>query len=140
MLTISKSTELGKITISNVIFAEIIDEGFRLEKCAGKIWPATKRGRQIGNDLKYSVTDLANNIEVAKGLNSEGIDIEFSTIIKFGAGISSVTDTLCDYIVDTMKDRHNKSVNTIKVRITGIKSKQIARRDLEVIKRYETER
>ena len=100
---------------------------------------ATKKGRQIGSDAKFSISDFAGAIEIEPSLNGDNVDIEFSVIMKFGTSIRSLTDALSDYIADTILQKQNKRPNQIKIRITGVKSRQIARRNLEVIKRYEPE-
>ncbi len=138
-MTLSRENELGTISVSNIFFAQIIADSFNQESCANKVWPATKKGRQIGSDAKFSISDFAGAIEIEPSLNGDNVDIEFSIIVKFGTSIRSLTDVLSDYIADTILQKQNKRPNQIKIRITGVKSRQIARRNLEVIKRYEPE-
>ena len=138
-MTVSKETELGAITISNLLFAQIIADSFRAESCLGKVWPSTKKGRQIGSDTKYNIAEFANNIEVEPSLDGNSVDIEFSIIIKFGAGIRSITDALSDSVAEAVCKKQGRKPNQIKIRIAGVKSRQVARRNLEVVKSYEFE-
>ena len=103
------------------------------------MWPSTKKGRQIGSDAKFSISDFAGNIEVEPSFDGDSVDIEFSVIVKFGTSIRKLTDAVADYIADTIYQKQKKKPNQIKIRIAGVKSRQVARRNLEVIKRYGTE-
>lgn len=138
-MTLSKKTELGTISVSHLFFAQIIADSLQQESCAGKVWPATKRGRQIGNGQKINAGDLAGHIEVNAGEDGEGIDLEFSVITRFGASIQKLTDSLADDIADSLREKQGTPPRQIKIRITGVKSRQTARRELEVIKNYAVE-
>ena len=138
-MTLSRETELGTITISNLLFAQIIADSFKIESCLGKVWPSTKKGRQIGSDTKYNISEFANNIEVERSLYGESVDIEFNIIVKFGTSIRNITDDISDYIADVIYQKQGKKPNQIRIRIAGVKSRQMARRNLEVVKRYESE-
>ena len=80
-MTLSRETELGTITISNMLFAQIIADSFQEESCLGKVWPSTKKGRQIGNDGKYNLSEFAGNIEVESSFEGNSVDIEFNIIV-----------------------------------------------------------
>lgn len=144
-MTLSKETELGTITVSNVLFAQIIGESFKIETCADRVWPATRKGRQIGNDAKFSYQEFASHIDVTSAVEegaenrsekNSAINIEFSIIVKFGTSIRKVTDAIADYVADTLYEKQGKRPDRIKIRISGVKSKQIAKRNLEVVKNY----
>lgn len=138
-MTLSRETELGTISVSNVLFAQIIGESFKAESCKDKVWPSTKKGRQIGSDGKFSLSDFAGHIEVSPSLDGDSIDLEYSVIVKFGTSISSLCDAMADYIAETIFEKQGKRPNQIKIRIAGVKSKQVAKRSAEVIKRYDIE-
>ena len=135
-MTLSRETELGTISVSNILFAQIIADSFQQASCRNKVWPSTKKGRQIGSDAKFSISDFAGNIEVEPSFDGDSVDIEFSVIVKFGTSIRKLTDAVADYIADTIYQKQKKKPNQIKIRIAGVKSRQVARRNLEVIKRY----
>jgi len=135
-LTILKETELGDISISDIMFAQVISECFKSEICSGRVFPATKKGRQIGNDQKYSISEFAGHIETEKSFDGESVDLAFSVIVKFGTSIRSLTDALGDDIANQLEKKLGQKPRQIVIRITGVKSRQIARRNLEVIKRY----
>lgn len=135
-MTVSKETNLGTITVSNLLFAQIIAESFRLEPCEGRVWPATKRGKQIGSDQKFSLSEFAGCIEAVASFNGESADLSFSIIVKFGVSIRRITDVIGDYVAERVCEKLGKKPSQITIRIAGVKSRQVARRNLEVIKRY----
>lgn len=138
-MTLSRDTDLGKITISNGIFAHLILESFHQDNCEGKIWAATKKGRLIALDNKGSFNEFTNSIEIESTDDGKNIEMEFSIIIKFGTSIKKITDHIGDYIANKFYQQYGKKPIQIKIKIAGVKSRQIAKRNLEVIKRYETE-
>lgn len=135
-MSLYKTTNLGKIKISDNVFASIMRDGMQSEGCRGRVWPATKRGKQIGNDVKINLNDFVSSIEVE--LDEFGrVSIDFSVIVRFGTSISKITDILSDYIAEKVKVITGEPPGQIKIRVSGVKSKQIARRNTEVIKTYE---
>ena len=138
VVTISRSTELGTITLSDLIFAEVIERSFNQKECKGRVWPATSRGRLIGTDQKSGIQEFAHEIEVKMGPDDNAVSIEFSIIIRFGTSIKKITGLIGDYIAEAIKEDHGERPIFIKIRISGVKSKQIARRDVEVLKSYGT--
>ncbi len=135
-MTISKTTELGTITVSNLIFAQIIEKSFQQKHCRGRVWPATSKGRQIGNEQKFSLSDFAHEINVEPSENGDGFELEFSIIIRFGTSIKLVTGIISDYIAETIEKKQGRKPDRIIIKIAGMKSRQIAKRNLEVIKEY----
>lgn len=138
-MTISRTTELGKITISDLIFAQIIEKSFKLDDCKDKVWPATLKGRQIGNEQKFNLSDFSHEIEVESSADGGNFILTFNVIIRFGSSIKLITNAMSDYIAETVLHRHGKRPEMIKIRVVGVKSKQTAKRNVEVIRRYETE-
>lgn len=135
-MTISRETQLGTISVSNLLYAQIIAESFRQEGCEGKIWPATRKGRQIGTDQKFSISEFASHIEAAESFDGDSVDLEFSVIVKFGTSIREVTGTVADFIAETVEAKLGKKPCQISIKISGVKSRQVARRSLEVVERY----
>ncbi len=135
-MAVSKETQLGTVSISDIMFAQMIAESFKIPACEERVWPATKKGRQIGSDQKYSLSEFAGHIEIEKSLDGESVDLAFSVIVRFGTSIRRLTDALGDAIAEEILKRLGRKPQQITIRVTGVKSRQIARRNLEVIKRY----
>ena len=47
-MALTRETNLGTISVANLFFAQMIADSFKLENCKGRVWPATKKGKQIG--------------------------------------------------------------------------------------------
>lgn len=137
-MTLSKTTELGTISVSDIIFAQIIEKSLKIPECRDKVWAATKKGRQIGNEQKLNISDLAHEIDVEPSADGDSIELTFHVIIRFGAGIKLITDILTEYISETVLQKLGKKPDLIRIRIVGVKSRNIAKRNLEVVKRYGT--
>ena len=135
-MALRRETEIGTISVANLFFAQTIADSFKLEPCKGRVWPATKKGRQIGNTAKFNLSEFANNIEVQESEQKGRMNIEFHIIVKFGTSISSLCELIADHTADLVQQRHGSRPHQIKIRVSGVKSKQIAKRNLEVVKTY----
>jgi len=138
-MALTRETDLGTITVSNLLFAQVIADSFKTDTCKGKVWPATKKGKQIGSDMKFNLSEFANVIEVEEMEDSGRINLEFSVIVKFGTSIRTICEAICDDVAQSIGQKHGNKPAQIKVRVAGVKSKQIAKRNVEVTKRYGTE-
>lgn len=127
---LKRENAIGEISVSNNIFAQIIRDSFKL--CEGRVWPATKKCKQIGTDNKFSLTDFSSTIESLE--TGEGIELKFYVIIKFGASIKEITDKLTNYIFQNVKTTIGEYPYKVTISVVGVKSKQIAKRDVEVVK------
>lgn len=136
-MALTRETNLGTISVSNLFFAQMIADSFKLDACKGKVWPATKKGRQIGSPAKFNLSEFANTIEVEESEYPGHVNIECNVIVKFGVSIGRVCETIADHTADLIEKRQGKKPYQIKIRVAGVKSKQIARRNLEVVKTYE---
>lgn len=137
-MTLARETELGTITVSNLLFAQIIADSFKLDACKGKVWPSTKKGKQIGSDMKFNLSEFASAIEVEERAEEDNIELEFHVIVKFGTSIRTVCEAIADDVAASIEKKQGKKPSQIKIHVAGVKSKQIAKRNLEVVKRYGT--
>ena len=138
-MALKRETDLGTISVSNLFFAQIIAGSFKLDECKGKVWPATRKGRQIGSPAKFNLSEFANAIEVEESEHQGRMNIECSIIVKFGTSISSICDIIADYTAEMVEQKHGGKPYQITIHVAGVKSKQIAKRNLEVVKTYELE-
>jgi Uncharacterized protein conserved in bacteria len=136
-MTLVKDNDLGSITISNLIFAQIIFDGMMQPECKDMVWPATKRGRQVGIVNKFTDNEFALYIDV--DYDDEGrLVIEFNVIMKFGVSIKKITKILADYIAREIKLDCGKNPSIITINIAGVKSRHKAKRNTKVVYRYES--
>lgn len=137
-MAIYKENNYGKISVSDMLYAEILKDCFHKEDYIGKIWPSSSKGRQIGNDNKINKHELASNIIIDSDDNGDNISAEIFVIIKFGISIKQITTDFADSFAEGIASFHGRKPEQIKVYITGVKSKAIAKRNLEVIREYES--
>ena len=133
---LSINNDLGRIHISNSAFAQVITTAMTSPGCAGKIWPASKRGRKLGLVPKYSDTELSMYIET--GFNEDGrMTLEFNVIVLFGAGIRKTTEILADLISEKIQTTIGRKPAEITINISGIRSRQVARRNTKIVYHYD---
>lgn len=149
------NTQLGVIKIHNRFFSKIVKDVMKAPGFSNKIWPSNKRGK-INEPLigPFSVFEYSEHIEVypvtgkniykvtgdksivvKNGKNKVILDIP--VVVKFGISIKSLTDKFTNKVREQITDKLNVEPIIIKIRITGIKSKYIASRDMEILKIYE---
>ena len=136
-MALIKTTDLGDVRVSDQVIARIISDAMSEEDMTENIWPSTERGFQIGLLPKIVDAELASNIE-AKATD-EGVSLEFSVIVRFGASIKKLTKTLADRIHDNMEYILGVAPDVITINIAGVKSKQTARRNTKAVYRYEAD-
>lgn len=132
-MILQRTNELGIISVSNNVFAQIVADSFGL--VIGKAWPGTKKGKQIGNDIKFNLSELESTLQVTE-IDDE-LYIKFYIIVKFGASIKNITDELMKYCFENIAKVYGKRPTEIVICVSGIKSRQIAKRDIEVARRDE---
>lgn len=137
-MSLYKDTELGRIRISSVLFTQLIINSLRQQDCVGKVWPATKKGKLIGNEIKYNVSEIAQHVSVVQNEEGNIEEIAFCLIVKFGTSIKKVTAAIADQLAEYIFEEFGQRPDRIVIKISGIKSKQIAKRDLEVMRVYES--
>ncbi len=135
-MALSKNTDLGQITISDQIFAGMLIEAIRCPECEGRVWPSTKRGRIIPESGRSYESEVAGSIEVSRDDADDTLYLNVYVVIKFGAGIKKVVEAMCSYMAGIITERQGERKVSVMVHVTGVKSKQVARRELLVIKEY----
>lgn len=135
-MTLSKNTELGQITVSNQIFAGILKDAIKSPDCEDKIWLSTKRGKLLSEASRSYISDIAYVIDVNEDVRDGVLSMDVYVITRFGASIKKVVDSMCSYVAEVITKRHGNHPLCINVHVTGVKSKNIARRELLIIKEY----
>lgn len=135
-MTIARETDLGRISISNAIFAADHHGRHGTGKLPRKGLAVHQAGTPAGRRADADAADYGSHIEAERSLDGESIDLEFSIIIRFGTSIRRVTDALGGFIAQAIYEKQGRYPHQVKIRIAGVRSRQIARRNLEVIKNY----
>ncbi len=130
---IKKTTALGDITLNESVIAKAIIKS-ALE-AGDRIFPATEKGKIIGTYKKIGSGDLSGHFEFEEKDNK--YKIKFYTVISFGSSIKAVTETVLDALEDRIKTMFPEYGGELVLKIVGVKSKNIAERDIEVKREYE---
>ena len=126
-------TKLGNIHFSQGIVNKIVTEA--VENCDGKAQLYNYKGK-----VKNVVPELASrinlydeesgSIEVTNA--EEGMEIKAYVILQFGASIRKTTASIIKYIYEYTEKIMEERPAKVTVVVTGIFSKNIARRHIEV--------
>lgn len=128
---------LGTIKINNTLYAKVIYQAVSLTDNEMFMSAATPKILAT-KDRKGSTTFLSQNIEVTE--TDDEIDIVFYVIAKFGTSISKNAGLILQNVIEDLSHAFPNHSIHVKMKVIGVKSKNIARRDLEFVTSYEPER
>ena len=135
-MTLNERTSLGLITVNDNVIAKIILRA--AEKAEGRLLLSSEKGRVLGVASRVGVGDVLGNFSIRA---EEGRYIlRFSGVILFGSSIRWVSETVLDAVAEEMKSFFPQYGGEVILHIVGIKSRQIAMRDIEVKREYEAAR
>ena len=111
---ISTETKYGKITVSDKIIEDYIAECCQRPQLYDKLW-------------------LAPKSNISAGYNEEGlIDLKFSVYAKFGQSIKGCCQILADMLADIIKKRSGNPPGKITVNVAGVRSNNLAKRNMDL--------
>lgn len=135
-MSLSKTTNLGRIIINpSVISREVRAAATPVKE---KMFFATEKGKLVASPAKISSGELASNLHIED--TGEKINMTFYIIMSFGSSIKNVTETIFDGLEKSLKTMFPSRDGVITIKIVGVKSKNIAPRDIEVTREYEASR
>lgn len=121
-------TEIGSISLDRSVIVKIITD--TVDKFNGKVLISNHKGKVSGFVSKLGVNEEGNNMEINYG--EKGLDIRLYIIIRFGTSIRMVTEHLIQNIKKNIEEYTTIEANSIAVVVSGMFSKQIVRRNIEV--------
>lgn len=121
-------TDLGTITVSRNAIGKIVTEA--VERFDGKVIISNHKGKVPGIVSRIGGMDDINSMEINYGEN--GLDLRVFVVLRFGTSITQVTNQLVDDIHEKTKETIGIEPNSVAVVVTGMISKNIARRHIEV--------
>ena len=115
-------TEDGVIKVRKAVISKIVLES--IKKFKGRVFITNHKGKMIRlrNAADYVDVSLANS----------GLDIRIYIAIRFGTSISMVTEKLIEDIKGNIEKMTSMEPNSIAIVVTGMISKQITRRNIEI--------
>lgn len=125
---ITVESDLGTISFSKGIIGRIIAEA--VDSFNGKVIISNHRGKVPGLVSKIGGMDESSTMDIA--LTEKGLDIRIFIVLRFGTSITQVTNYLVDEIHNKIRDMTGMEPNSVAVVVTGMISKNIAPRHIEV--------
>lgn len=131
MITIE--SDLGTISLSKASIGRIITEA--VDSCGGKVMISNHKGKVSGGKVpgfvsKIGGMDESSPMDIA--MTESGLDIKVFVVLRFGTSITQVTNYLVDEIHNKVKEMTGMEPNSVAVVVTGMISKNIAPRHIEV--------
>lgn len=125
--------KLGDIVFSETIINRIVTEA--VESCEGKAEILNYKGKYKnmvpGIASKMNLYDEeSGGIQLTK--DEDGLQIKVYIIIHLGASIKETTEKIIDYIYEYVEKMLNERPKAVTVTVTGILSKNMVKRHIEV--------
>lgn len=120
--------EHGSIILEKAVFAKIVTE--TVAQFNGKVLISNYKNKATTFAAKIGVTDDISNMDIVMG--EKGLDVKLYIVVKFGTSIGMVTNTLIKDIHDKIYEFTSVEPNSVAIVVTGMISKNIARRNIEV--------
>ena len=114
------NTKLGDIRFSRNVIKRIINDA--VDKTEGRVYLHRYRGK-----INMPAT---SNVEILD--KQEGLEITLYVVIKFGSSIRKNARAVVDYIYDKVESVMGEKPGKVTMIITGVESKDIARRNIEI--------
>lgn len=125
-----RMNDRGIIKINKHVFGRLIWDAVGLTE--GKAFSASEKGKLLTGigGSRPAPGELADHMMIRE--QDDIIEMEFCIIMSFGASIQKYTSLILDYLETELKAMFPWQKGRIVLRVVGVKSKQIAPRDIEV--------
>ena len=118
---LEKNTKLGDIRFSKSVIAR------RLEDAAGSCG-----GNGAVFNFKSTYMTVIPNSHFTFKEFPDGVEITVYVVVRFGASIRKYTKRMMDYIYDNVEKVMGERPKSVKIVVTGVQSKEIAKRHIEI--------
>lgn len=126
---ITVETELGTIKVAKSVIGNIIKDA--IDSFDGKVIVSNSKGKITNQLPKLGPKDEYSDVVIE--LTDDGLlNISIYVILKFGTSIKATTEKIITDIRALIKETIAMDVNEIDVTVTGMMSKHIAPRHIEV--------
>ena len=123
-----RETEAGTIKIQRAVIGRIVVEA--VNKFNGRVLITNYKGKLVRLKEKHGIPDATDHFDISMG--EKGLDVRIYIAIRFGTSIGSVTEQLINDIKADIERMTGMAANSIAINVTGMISKQIAQRNIEV--------
>jgi uncharacterized alkaline shock family protein YloU len=121
-------TKVGTITVNKAVIGRIISEA--LAQFKGRVWVSNRKGKIIGYRQRFVAFNATDYIDI--NIGEKGLDIRIYIVVRFGTSIGMTTEQLIHDIKYDIERLTEIEVNSIAIIITGLISKQMTRRNIEI--------
>lgn len=121
-------TSAGNISMEKAVVGKIIWE--IIEEFQGKVLLSHYKGKASSLVAKIGGIDDLSYMDIDMG--PDGLDLKIYVVIKFGTSIKLVTKTILEKGKQNLEEFTGMKVNGISIVVTGMFSKQIVRRNIEI--------
>lgn len=121
-------TDGGKIGLGKPVFARIAAE--QAAKFSDRAVLTNSKGKPVKVGL--SGKESLKYIEVTETESGDAVDLKLHIMIRFGTGIKKLSRELSDAVRQETLKLTGLKIPNIYIHITAVKSKRVAKRDLEV--------
>lgn len=132
MLNIKNKKDKGNIFVSEHAIAQLVIEQVKLMR--GSVIVATDKGKRITPVDRLLGIDETNSVEVK--VSGGKLSIRVYVIIRIGVSISKTTNLLIDNIKQSVEYSTGVVPSSVAVVVSGVLAKNVARRNVEVRKKY----
>ena len=124
----------GTMKINKHIFGRMVYDAVGLTE--GKAFSASSRGKLLTGigGSRPAPGEIADNMIIME--MDDVLYMELYIIMSIGASIQKNTQMILDYMEEQLKSCFPKQGGRIILKVVGVKSKQIARRDIEVVRSW----
>ena len=121
-------TPKGYISVERGVIDRIVAEA--AARLSGRVFLSNHKGKIIPLKMRYGSFDAKNCTEIRNG--KDGLDIRVNVVVRFGTSIGMVTEQLITEIKQDIERYAGTEANSIAIAVTGLISKKIARRSIEI--------
>lgn len=132
MLNIRKEKDKGDILISENAIAQLVID--QIQTMRGRVLPATSKGKRISPVKKVFGNEQEDSVQIK--VKGNDLSIRVYVIVRIGVSISKTLDMLIEKIKQSVEESTGVAPSSVSVVVSGVLSKNIARRNMEVRKKY----
>lgn len=130
----NEENEYGKISVSESVITDIIIS--EMAKYNGKIWITNNKGKSVSKLYRSVGGSPAGNIQIDTRRDGR-LEIKLNIVLKFGMSIKKTTEEIMENIRKQIKIATGENPAKLTLVITGVLSKKLARRNIEIERKYD---
>jgi uncharacterized alkaline shock family protein YloU len=119
---------IGAVSINHSVVDEMIADAFIA--CEDKAWLANYKGAV--SDMTIRLRNYDALAEKVVKMTEKGIFVRLYIMLRFGSSISEVTAGIMDRLAFSMLEYLELPIDNIEVIVTGILSKNVAKRNIRM--------